>query len=336
MNSSQHTSASATPTTPTADHSISHGHDAHHHAHHSGHGHHHAHSNLFGTKLLITIVLNIVITVAQVIGGLISGSLALMSDALHNFSDVVALVVVYIANRMAKRAPTQNKTFGYKRAEVLSALFNSAILVGIGVFLIFEAVHKFFHPQEVLGLWVIALAILSIVLNWVSVMLIAKEAKNNTNVKAAYLHLLTDAMTSVGVLISGVLIWAYQLYWVDSLMTIIIAVYLIYASWSLLRQTTGVLMLFTPKSVQVEKLVKIVAEFEAIENIHHIHIWQLDDYEVHLEAHLDFKNDLLLSEVTKIVQALEVRLQHECHINHFNFQTEFGRDDCKDLINSVV
>ena len=311
---------------------------AHSHDHHDhyGHHHHHDHSHLTGTKLLITIVLNVVITVAQVIGGLISGSLALLSDALHNFSDVVALVVVYVANRIAKRAPTSHKTFGYKRAEVLAALFNAAILVGIGVLLVFEAIDKFFNPQVIEGVWVIALAILSIILNWVSVMLIAKDAQDNTNIRAAYLHLLTDVMTSVGVLISGILIWAYQLYWVDALMTIIIAIYLIYASWDLLRQTTSVLMLFTPAGVDVEQLVALVNEFDDIENIHHIHIWQLDDHEIHLEAHLDFKEDLALSQVTQIVQTLEAKIKAHCRINHFNFQTEFGRADCKDLINQVT
>lgn len=307
------------------------------HTHESHHKHHHhEHANLTGTKLIITIILNVIITVSQVIGGVISGSLALLSDALHNFSDVVALVVVYVANRIAKRNPTEQKTFGYKRAEVLAALFNAAILVGIGVLLVFEAIDKFFHPQAIEGVWVIALALLSILLNWVSVMLIAKDAADNTNIKAAYLHLLTDVMTSVGVLISGLLIWAYQLYWVDALMTIIIAVYLIYASWDLLRQTTSVLMLFTPKGVQVEQLVGIVAEFEVIENIHHIHIWQLDDHEIHLEAHLDFKEDLPLSQVTQVVMALEDKIRSACHINHFNFQTEFGREDDKALINGVL
>lgn len=302
----------------------------HHHDHEHHHDHHHP--NLTGGRLLITIILNVIITISQVIGGLISGSLALLSDALHNFSDVMALIIVYIANRIAQRKANVDKTFGYKRAELLAALFNSAVLVGIGVMLIFEAIDCFFNPQEVIGVWVIWLALLSVILNWVSVMLIAKDSEHNTNVRAAYLHLLSDTMTSVGVLISGLMIVFFEITWIDPLMTIIIAIYLIYASWELLKKASAMLMLFTPEDIEVTKLVEEIRQFDAIENVHHIHVWQLDDYEIHLEAHLDFKEDLPLSEVTTIVIEIENHIRTVCRINHFNFQTEFGRDDSKELI----
>lgn len=304
----------------------------HHHHGHSHSGHHHDHGNLTGVRLLITIILNVVITLAQVIGGFISGSLALFSDALHNFSDVMALVIVYVANRIAQRKASTNKTFGYKRAELLAALFNSAVLVGIGVLLIFEAIERFYNPQEVIGIWVIWLALLSVILNWISVMLIAKDSEHNTNVRAAYLHLFSDTLTSLGVLISGLMIVFFDIYWIDPLMTIIIAVYLIYASWDLLKKSSAMLMLFTPKGIEVNKVVDEIKTFDSIENVHHIHIWQLDDYEIHLEAHLDFKQDLKLSEATQIVIEIEKHIRSVCRINHFNFQTEYGRDDSKDLI----
>jgi len=294
--------------------------------------HDHDHASLTGSKLLITIILNIIITLTQVIGGLLSGSLALLSDALHNFSDVMALVVVYVANRVAQLKPDHKKTFGYKRIELLAALFNAAVLAGIGVFLIFEAFHKFNHPEPIESQWVIGLALLSIVLNWISVMLVAGDAKENSNVKAAYLHLLTDVMTSVAVLAGGVGMLFWQLYWLDPMITIVIAIYLIYASWGLIKETSGTLMLFAPEEVPIEQLVEEVAVFSEIENIHHVHLWKLDDHEVHLEAHLDFKENFSLKEANRIMEALEKHLHERLNINHFTFQPEYERSDNKNLI----
>jgi cobalt-zinc-cadmium efflux system protein len=274
-------------------------------------------------------VLNIIITIAQVAGSIISGSLALLSDAIHNFSDVVALVIAYSTNRLAQRQATDTKTFGYKRAETLAALFNSAILVLIGIMLIFEAVERFFNPSVVLGYWVVALALLSVVLNWLSVVLIAKDAEHNTNVKAAYLHLMTDVMTSIAVLIGGVAIILFEVYWVDALITIIIAFYLIYASWGLLKSSTAVLMQFSPANIELAELNEQIVSFDGIENVHHIHLWQLNDYQINLEAHLCFVKDLPLSEVTTKIVAIEKEIQEKFGINHFNLQAEFGRLDCK-------
>ncbi len=295
---------------------------------HSQHHYHH-HGELTSNRLLLTIVLNIIITIAQVAGSIISGSLALLSDAIHNFSDVVALVIAYSTNRLAQRQATDTKTFGYKRAETLAALFNSAILVLIGIMLIFEAVERFFNPSVVLGYWVVALALLSVVLNWLSVVLIAKDAEHNTNVKAAYLHLMTDVMTSIAVLIGGVAIILFEVYWVDALITIIIAFYLIYASWGLLKSSTAVLMQFSPANIELAELNEQIVSFDGIENVHHIHLWQLNDYQINLEAHLCFVKDLPLSEVTTKIVAIEKEIQEKFGINHFNLQAEFGRLDCK-------
>lgn len=315
--------ASSEKSTHQADHPHHHGHD---------HGHHHHHGDLTGSKLLLTVLLNIVITVSQIAGGLISGSLALLSDALHNFSDVVALVIAYVANRLVKRPSTQDKTFGYKRAEMFTALFNASVLVGIGVLLFIEAIQRLLHPEPIAGGWVIGLALLSVVLNWVSVMLIAKDSEHNTNIRAAYLHLLTDTMTSVGVLISGVLVLWFNIYWVDAVMTMVIALYLMISAWKLLKHTSGVLLLFAPNDIDLDELVAEVDNIDAIDNMHHLHLWQLDDQRIHLEAHLDFKEDITLSESTKVIQQLEANLAERFGINHCNFQAEFNRNDDKQLI----
>ena len=192
------------------------------HQHH-GHKHDHAHPDMKGRNLFISILLNILITVSQVIGGIISGSLALLSDALHNFSDVLSLLISYIATLLAKKEASANKTFGYKRAEIIAAFVNSATLIVVAIILIIEAVERFMEPQPIGYNLVIWLSLLGILANGFSVLLIKKDAERNMNMRSAYLHLLTDMMASVAVLVGGLLMKFYGVFWIDPLLTILIA-----------------------------------------------------------------------------------------------------------------
>lgn len=280
----------------------------------------------------ITITLNIVITAAQVAGGLISGSLALLSDALHNFSDVISLSVSYVANNLAKKEASTNKTFGYKRAEIVAAFVNAATLIVVALILIKEAVERFFNPHEIGSNLVIWLSILGILANGFSVLLLKKDARANMNMKSAYLHLMTDMMASVAVLIGGVLMKFYEVYWIDGVLTISIAGYLMYMGYDLLKSSTKVLMLLSPDTIEVKKIVNTIGEIEPIKNVHHVHIWQLNDDEIHLEAHIDFNNDIKLSEFDLILQKIEEEVYHKYGINHINIQPEFGKCDSKQII----
>ncbi len=294
--------------------------------------HHHHHHDVSGKNLFITIVLNIIITVSQIVGGIMSGSLALLSDAMHNFSDVIALVIAYVANRLSARPNTMEKTFGYKRAEILAALFNASVLIGIAIFLIVESFHKFYHPEAVNSIWVIGLGLLSIVLNAASVLLVKDDARDNMNIKAAYLHLLTDVMTSVAVVGGGLLMYYFGLFWIDPLISVFIALYLIWASTGLIKESSAILMQFTPVDIDMDQLIaNIEAEIE-IENVHHIHVWKLDDHRIHLEAHLDFYEDLPLSASNTVTESLEKKLHDTFGIEHTTFQCEFERDDNKEVI----
>ncbi len=296
------------------------------------HAHSHSHPKVKAKNLIISIVLNTVITVSQVIGGLISGSLSLLSDALHNFSDVLSLVVSYIATVLSRRKASTNKTFGYKRAEIIAAFVNSATLIVVALVLIKEAVERFIAPQEVTSDLVIWLSILGIAANGISVLLLKRDADTNMNMKSAYLHLLTDMMASVAVLIGGLLMKFYQFYWVDPLLTLVIAFYLIYMGYDLLKQSTRVLMLFTPNSLQVDEIITTIKEIESVKNVHHVHIWQLNEDEVHLEAHIDFVADIKLSEFDVILELIEEQMFHMYGINHVNIQPEFGKCDSKQII----
>jgi len=293
---------------------------------------HHHHHDISGKNLFITIVLNIIITLSQIIGSIFSGSLALLSDAMHNFSDVLSLLIAYGANRLATKPNTQSKTFGYRRAEILAALFNASVLVGIAVFLIVEAFEKLYHPETINSLWVIGLGLLSIVLNAASVHLVKNDARENMNIKAAYLHLLTDVMTSVAVVAGGALMYFFEFYWVDPLISMLIALYLMQASFGLVKESGAVLMQFAPDTIVLDDVIRTVTQLPEIKNVHHIHLWQLDDHRIHLEAHLDFHDNITLQASNSIIEQLEQTLHQKFGISHTTFQCEYNREDNKAVV----
>ena len=296
------------------------------------HNHTHSHPDLKGRNLFISILLNIIITVAQVIGGILSGSLALLSDALHNFSDVLSLVVSYAANKLSKKQASFHRTFGYKRAEILAAFINASTLIIVAILLIIEAIKRFQNPQEIESNLVIWMSVLGIVANGLSVLLLKKDSRANMNMKSAYLHLLTDMMASVAVLIGGLLMKYYEVFWVDSVLTFVIALYLIWMGFDLLKNSTKVLMLFTPDTIPIKKIVEEINNFEAIKNVHHVHVWQLNEDEIHLEAHIDFNHNITLSEFDDVLHDIEDLVFDKYDINHVNIQPEFGKNDAKDVI----
>jgi len=293
---------------------------------------HHNHKELKGRNLLISIFLNILITTAQAVGGILSGSLALLSDALHNFSDVVSLVISYIATKLSKKKASTKRTFGYKRAEIMAAFVNAATLIIVAVLLIIEAVKRVDHTPQINSNLVIWLSLLGILANGFSVLLLKKDADKNMNMRSAYLHLLTDMLASVAVLIGGLLMKFYQIYWVDNLLTFAIAIYLIVVGYQLLKESLRVLMLFTPEDFPVDEMVLKVNNLEGVKNMHHIHIWQLNEDEVHLEAHIEFEKDINLSNFNTILIKIEMVLLEKYQINHVNIQPEYGRIDEKEVI----
>ena len=299
-----------------------------------GHSHHHHnHPNeLNGRNLLISILLNVAITLSQVIGGIVSGSLALLSDALHNFTDVLSLIISFIANKLVKKKASYKRTFGYKRSEILAAFINAASLIVIAVLLIIEAFKRFQNPQEVESNLVIWLSVIAILGNGFSVLLLRSNSKDNMNLKSAYLHLLTDLMASVAVLIGGILMKYYQVFWVDSLLTLAIAIYLIVMGYNLLISSTKVLMLFTPEGIPVPEIVKDMQQFPNVQNVHHLHVWQLNEDEVHLEAHIDFNEDIKVSTFELLLEQIEELMHEKYDINHVTIQPEFGKCDSKQVI----
>lgn len=285
-----------------------------------------------GKNLLFSIVLNVVITVAQAVGGILSGSLALLSDALHNFSDVLSLVFSYGAHKLSRKKASLNQTFGYKRAEVIAAFVNASTLIVVAIYLIFEALQRVLHPEPIASGLVIWLALLGIVANGISVLLIKNDAEKSLNMRSAYLHLFTDMLASVAVLIGGLLMKYLGWFWVDSVLTFIIAIYLIWVGVDLLRKSTHMLMLFTPAHIDIKQIVREVHKISGVSKLHHIHVWHLNDEELHLEAHLDCSEDIRMSEFNDLLHEVEQVLFVKFHINHINIQPEFKKEDPKDYI----
>jgi cobalt-zinc-cadmium efflux system protein len=285
-----------------------------------------------GRNLLFSIFLNILITAAQVVGGIFSGSLALLSDALHNFSDVLSLIFSYAANRLSRRKASLQQTFGYKRAEIIAAFVNALTLIVVALFLIYESVERFFNPQPIATGLVIWLSILGIAANGLSVLLLKGDSHKNLNMKSAYLHLLTDMMASFAVLIGGLLMRWFQWFWVDSVLTLAIAIYLVVVGADLISKSTQMLMLFTPSHIDIKKIVREVHKVPGVNKLHHIHVWHLNDEELHLEAHLDCAEDIRMSEFNDLLHNVEQVLFQKFNINHINIQPEFRKKDPKDFI----
>jgi cobalt-zinc-cadmium efflux system protein len=299
---------------------------AHHH-HHS-----HQHHEINDKGLTLSIILNIGITLAQIIGGFISGSLSLISDALHNFSDVLSLVLSLIAHRLIKRKASEISTFGYKRAELIVAFVNASTLIIVAFFLIYEAINRFSNPIAISSGLVIWLSVLGIAFNGYSALLIKKDAAHNLNMKSAYLHLFTDMIASVAVLAGGILMKYFGWFWVDSLVTFGIAVYLVIMGFGLLKSSTKMLMLFTPENMDINEIAKKIHEVTGIHKLYHIHLWHLNDNELHFEAHLDCRENISIAEFNVLVHQIEKVLQREFHISHSTIQPEFEKKCAKDFI----
>lgn len=297
--------------------------------------HNHNHTAKKGVKannLVYSILLNLFITIAQVVGGIISGSLALISDALHNFSDVLSLIFSLVAHQLSRKKPAIENTFGYKRAEILVAFINASTLIIVAIILIYGAISRFINTEPIQSNTVIWLAILGILFNGFSVVLLKNDADHNLNMKSAYLHLLTDMMASIAVLVGGLLMKFYGWYWVDSVMTIFIAIYLIIVGFDLVLKSTKMLMLFTPEHIDIKEIVSAVHKVEGAGKLHHIHVWHLNEEEIHLEAHLDCPEDFTLTQFDEILNRIEVVLFENFGINHTNIQPEFKKEDLKGFI----
>ncbi|MFO8235201.1 MAG: cation diffusion facilitator family transporter [Bacteroidales bacterium] len=282
--------------------------------------------------LLISIILNFGITIAEFIGGVLSNSLALLSDALHNLSDAFALLISYFALIVSKRNSTSKNTFGYKRIEILAALLNATILIVISIYLFYEAYERLLNPQPIKGMLMFIVAGIGLIANVVSVLLLHRGSKSSLNIKAAYFHLLGDTISSVGVIVASLIIYFTQLYWIDSLLTFLIGIYILYGTYGILKETIEILMQASPSGINIKDVQNKLEEHPQVENIHHIHIWRLSDQQVHFECHADVDKNYSIQETDKIRKELSDILRDSFDIHHITIQMEHHTCDDKEVI----
>jgi cobalt-zinc-cadmium efflux system protein len=237
-------------------------------------------------RLAIAIAFNMLLTLAQIIGGIVSGSLSLIADALHNFSDASSLLIALVARKIGRQPADHFKTFGYKRAEVIAALINLVTLVLIGLYLIYQAIWRIFEPQVIEGWTVVIVAGIALVIDVATAMLTYRMSRTSINIRAAFLHNVSDALASVGVIIAGALILLYDWYWSDTLLTLLIAAYVLHQAASLLPKTIHILMQGTPEDIAIDDVIQAMQQVDGVSDVHHVHIWQLDEQRNALEAHV--------------------------------------------------
>ncbi len=295
------------------------------------HHHHHADPAISTRRLFLTMLLNFVITAVEMIGGVLSGSLSLISDALHNFSDGIAIIISYIAIRLGKSPKTNQHTFGMQRAEILAAIINSATLIAICFYLFKESYERFIEPEPIGGALMIGVASIGLVANMIGTLLLRKGAEESMNIRSAYLHLFSDAVSSVAVIMGGIAIYFFKIYWLDPLLTVLISLYILKESFEIVKQATNVLMMRAPESISLEAIQKELEIIPDIKNIHHVHLWMLNEKNIHFEAHVEVE-DVPVSKTTELSELIEEKLHQLYHITHVTLQFEANKCPSKTLI----
>ena len=291
-------------------------------------GHHNHHARGVKGRVLFSFALNIVITLAEVVGGILSGSLALLSDSLHNLGDSMSLLASYFAIKIGERKANEKYTFGYRRAEILVALINSAVLVGVSLFLLVEAYRRFRSPEPIDGPLMLGVALVGLLANLFSVLLLHGHA-HGLNVRSAYLHLLSDTLSSVAVVAGGIAIIKWNILWVDPLVTVFISLYILREAYEILMESVEVLMEASP-DLDLMAIKKEIENIPGVKNAHHFHAWRVGEDEVHFECHLDVE-DMPLSEAQKIIDEAEKKLR-KFGITHVTVQLEVDRCRGKNLL----
>jgi len=283
--------------------------------------HHHIPSDIKSTKLIWAIVINVILTFAQIIGGVISGSLALIADALHNLSDAISLVIALIAQKISTKEHDAYRTFGYQRAEVLAAFTNLITLILVGFYLVYEAFWRLNEPQIIEGWMVIIVAGIALVIDIATAFLTYSVSQNSMNIRVAFIHNVSDALASLAVMIAGALILLYQWYFIDTLLTLLIAFYVLYQAYTMLPSVVNILMQGSPADVKNEEVLKSMQTTYGVNNVHHLHLWQLDEHHNALEAHVVLQN---VNELEMVKKELKCTLSSLYSISHSCLEFELN------------
>ncbi len=290
-------------------------------AHTPHHSHGHGGRDASGMRLLFTLGLNFIIPTVQIIGGLAAGSMALISDAVHNYSDFVAVFIAYVAHRLGRKGATPRQTFGYRRAEILAALGNTALLLAVSAFILAESVKRLAHPEPVAGGIVVLIASLGIVGNGLSAWLLHRDSKDNLNLRGAFLHMFGDMLTSVAVAVSGLIILWRPWYWLDPLLSAAVSLFIAKSSWSILRQAVNVLMNAVPLHLDLLEIHAFLEGLEGVKGVHHLHAWSLCSSQAAFSCHVVVA-DQMVSQTAALTEEITRGLHETFAIEHVMVQFE--------------
>lgn len=278
-------------------------------------------------RLALAVVVNVGLTVVQVVGGILSGSLALVADALHNFSDAASLAIAWAARRIARRPADASMTFGYARAEIIAALINFTTLILLGLYLAYEAVLRLLDPQPVLGWTVVVIAAVALVIDVVTALLTYAGSRDSMNIRAVFLHNVADALGSVAVIVAGTLILLYDWTIVDPLATLAIAAYVLWHGGMEIGGAIRILMNAAPEGVDTREVAGAMATTPGVADVHHLHLWRLDERRTSLEAHVALGADAA-AHPALVKARLRAMLTERFGIGHVTIETELPDEVC--------
>jgi len=291
-------------------------------------GHHHDHGTGGGDRRIAwAIFVNVLLTFAQIAGGIVSGSLSMIADALHNFSDAASLLIAFGARRIARRPADNEMTFGYVRAEIVAALINYTTLIVIGLYLLYEAVMRFIQPEPIEGWTVVIIAGVALLIDVVTAMLTYAMSKNSMNIRAAFLHNVADALGSVGVIIAGTLILIYKWTWIDPAITLLIAAYILWQAFAEIGSSVRVLMMAVPEDIDISSVVEELRLIEGVKGVHHVHVWAIDEGHNAIEAHLVI-GGTSFADMARIKTQARKLLMANYRIGHSTIEIESHEDRC--------
>ena len=303
----------------------------HHHPHTPVDEHHHHHAKpltSISTAFIVGISLNFLFVIIEVIAGLSIHSLSLLSDAGHNLADVVALALSLLAFRLVKVKPNEQYTYGYSKTTILVALFNAVVLlVSIGA-IVYEAAHQMLNPEPLPGKIIAVIAAIGIVINATTALLFFREKEKDLNIKSAYLHLFSDAIFSLGIVIGGIIIYYTNYFWIDAVLSIFIAIVILFNTWNLLKQSLRLSLDAVPANITIEKVKHEAEKIQGVKNIHHIHLWAISTTRNALTAHIVVDNNNSLSQIENIKQRVKHTLEH-LNIHHATLEVEPEAEICE-------
>ncbi|MBK1872633.1 MAG: cation transporter [Oceanospirillales bacterium] len=285
------------------------------------HDHTHLSPETNDKRVAVAIWANGILTLAQIAGGIFAGSLALIADAIHNFSDMASLVIAFAARKIARRPADSKMTFGYGRIEVVAALINYTTLIMIGLYLIYEGGMRFIDPPEVKGWWVVWLGSIALVVDALTVLLTYSMQKDSVNIRALFLHNLSDALASIAVVIGGALILLYDMRWVDPAITIGIAGYILYLGLTEIGGTIRTLMLASPVDIDTDSVISAVTKIEGVVDLHHVRFWQMGEHDASLDCHVIVGKNAW-NELENIKRKVKQTLDQEFNITHSTLEFE--------------